>query len=119
MKRILRNNRAVNNFKYYTSLKFLFPEYINPNEKLSYEIRNKISKDNEEINGKTLDQITKPKNKHSDFYLYSLRKNIENFSDFKNEILTRSLGINDEFHKKVPSYSTLVYKFLYEIFKII
>jgi len=114
MKKIFRSNRAFNSAKYFATLKFIFPEYINPNEKLTYEIRKKLLQNNNEITGKTIDRITSRSTKN--FYLMSLKKNIENFYDYKNEILTTSLGIHDE--KKVHSYRFLVNKNLENLTKL-
>lgn len=108
MKKIFRNNRTFNSIKqHYASLKFLFPEYINPNEKLSYEIRKKLLKNDEEITEKSLNRI-RSTNSFFHFSFQNLKKNVESLSDFRSETLTRSLGINDQYFKKVPSYSSLV-----------
>jgi len=107
MKKFIKN--IPTKIKSLLSLRLLFPEYINPNEKLSYEIREKLSKNHEDINGKNLDKIiSERKSRFPEFYFSGIKKNVLNFSDFKSEILSRSLGINDEFNKKAPSFISLV-----------
>ncbi len=99
----------------------LFPEYINPNEKLSFEIRKKLLENNVEINGNTIDSIIKSNNKYIKFYLSNfhleiLKSKMENFNYFKNNILLKSLGI--DFERKFTFLFPLV-NLIYKFFSLL
>jgi hypothetical protein len=90
--------------------KYIFPEYLNPNEKLSFEIRKKLLENNVEINRNTIQEILKSNNRFGfylpNIYMQNMRAKIDNFSESKDRLLVKSLGI--DYQQNVPSYILLV-----------